>query len=171
MYQASQIPLQMASSNNDEIYYTCQWTGPRSVTVSSLEYNKDTYTMAFSDGSILTLTGEIGTQGGADSCDPVVFFKWNEIFPSYTQDAHDSANGRIDAIAEEFAQITTFIISHDTTSGHNDLCDTTLYINTDSDDIPYFGFRSTHNGCYSHEINVSVTNPIGDVVFNKRFYL
>ncbi len=171
MYQARQIPLQMASSSNDEIYYTYQWTGPRSVTVSSLEYNNDTYTMTFSDGSILSVTGQVGTQGGADSCEPVVFFKWNEIFPFYTQSAYDSTDSRINAVADEFAQITTFTICHDTTSGHNDICDSTLYINTDSGVIPYFGFRSTHNGCYSHEINVSVTNPIGEVVYNKHFYL
>lgn len=167
----------MAASNNDETYYTYQWNC-HPVTVQTLNYIESnpsglwgTYTMTFSDGSTLKVEGELGTQGGADSCDPVVFFKWNEIFPDYTQAACDTAITRIADVANEVAQISSFSICHDTSSGNNDLCDTTLYINTDSTEIPYFGFRSIHNGCYSHEVHIYYTNTNGISVYDKRIYL
>lgn len=164
----------MASTTSDEIYYTCQWAdGP--VTVKSLDYTElnfnGTYTMTFRDGSNLKVSGELGTQGGVDSCEPVTFFKWNELFPCYTKSAYDSARDRINDVANEHAQISSFSICHDTTSGNNDACDSTLYINTDSTDIPYFGFRSTHNGCYSHEVNICYTSDSGNVIYEKRIML
>jgi hypothetical protein len=162
----------MASTTADEIYYTCQWTdGP--VTVKSLAYTElncyGTYTMTFSDGSILTFVGEVYALGAY--CNPVTFFKWNEVFPGYTQEASDSARSRIDAVADDCAQITSFTLCHDTTTGDCDVCDTTLYINTDSGDIPYFGFRSIHNGNYGNDMTISYTDAIGNVVYNKRILL
>jgi hypothetical protein len=161
-------------ADTDETYYTYQWNG-RPVIIESLVYYDigifGTYTMTFSDGSTLMVSGELGTQGGTDGNDPVVFFKWNEIFPYYTQSAYDSAHDRINDVANEHAQISSFSICHDTTSGHNDFCDSTLYINTDSTDIPYFGFRSTHNGYYSHEVNICYTDDIGNVIYKKRIML
>jgi hypothetical protein len=102
----------MDSAPADTIYYTCQWND-RPITVVSLEYDGSglfgTYTMTFSDGSKLKVSGELGGHGGVDRCDPVVFFKWNELFPSYTQTAHDSASERIDDVATEHAQCSSFV--------------------------------------------------------------
>lgn len=162
----------MASTTADEIYYTCQWTdGP--VTVMSLNYTElncnGIYTMTFSDGSILSFVGELYEPG--TYCNPVTFFKWNEVFPEYTQEASDSARSRIDAVADDCAQITSFTLCHDTTTGDCNLCDTTLYINTDSGDIPYFGFRSSHNGNYGSYMTISYINATGNVVYNKSILL
>lgn len=159
---------------DDDTYYTFNWND-EPVTVVSLTYS-DTglngiYTMTFSNGSILTVSGELGSHGGEDMCIPVTFFKWNELFPSYTEDACNSASTRIDDVANEYAQISTFLVRQDTTTGYSNLCDTTLYINTDSDVIPYFGFRSTHNGCYSHEINICYKSDSNKVIYEKRIFL
>lgn len=160
-------------------YFTHTWTSP--VYITSLDYSildvrepvnyykLGVFKISFSDNSYLTISAEVDKVSGL--CDKVIYFDTSEIYgdkipkrdiPTYIVD---------DKLLVNKFTICHFVDTADESVSIFGMCNETLYIDIDNKNIPYFGFKSLHNGYYASIITVCYVNSDTITMHNQRYFL